>query len=320
MNRWARVGLVAWLVGAAAGVGAQDTPTQLTGRMDSSYTWVAEPSPGGQTLGVVSGWAGLTGGTRDVKSEVRVGYTSLPLPALSLQRAWVKFRFPGVRFTTGLGRLAWGPGFVLVPGDLLFDSLGTNPDFNADELRTQGAWLGAAWLALGDEAFAEAAVLKDAAGLRVSAAPLGVTLEAAGAWDRRTETGKAALSTQFHAGLDWYATVRQDFSHARLSLDQTSTGAGAFGLWNLTDGFSLSTRHEALAPATKPGRLKSYHDASLVWDEGWTLTGRLMGDADLDQWAPTAEVRWRPLQNLGLSASAPLKAPWWGRVGVTAQW
>lgn len=306
---------------------AQDVPVQLTGRLESSLTWFADELPGGgQSLGLVGGWAGLTGGTRDVKSELRLAYTNAPLPALSLQRAWTKFRFPGMRFTTGLGRLAWGPGFVLIPGDLLFDSVGTELDFGAEELRTTGAWLGDAWFALGDEAFVEVGALQDAAGLRVSAAPGGVTLEAAGVWDRTHGLLKAAVSTQFHAGLDWYATLRQDWSTREAPRDpweRSVAGLGAFGLFSLGEDVSLSTRHEALVRARDWwGAWRSYHDASVAWDR-WSVTGRVIVDrspAATSAWSPTAEVRWAPLQNLGLSLSAPLQPPWLVRAAVTAKW
>lgn len=305
---------------------AQDVPVQLTGRLESSLTWFQDEPTGAQTLGAVGGWAGLTGGTRDVKSELRLGYTNLPSPTLSLQRAWTKFRFPGMRFTTGLGRLAWGPGFVLVPGDLLFDNVGTQLDFGGDELRAEGTWLGDAWFSLGDEAFLEAGVLQDAAGLRASAAPGGITFEAAVASDRASETVKAAVSSQFHAGVDWYATLRQDWSTREALRDpweRSVVGAGAFGLFSLGEEVSLTTRHEVLVQARDWwGAWRSYHDASVAWDR-WSVTGRVIVDRNpvsTASWSPTAEVRWAPLQNLGLSLSASLQAPWSVRGAVTAKW
>lgn len=313
--------ILAFFMGEPAG--AQDLPVQLTGRMDSSYTWMEEPLPdGGQTLGVVGGWAGLVGGTKDVRSEVRVGYTSFPSAALALNRAWLKFRLPGVRFTTGLGRLAWGTGFVLVPGDLLFDSVGTGVDFSGDELRSQGAWLGDAWVSLGDEAFFEAAALKDSAGARFSAAPGGVTVEAAGAWDRTTHTAKAALSTQFHAELDWYATLRQDWDTEAPAWDpeRGRAAAGAFGLWSPAEGLGVSTRHEVLVAGDRPREPRSYHEASLTFEGGWSVTARLLGDVFQEGWTPGVDLRWAPLQNLALSASATLRSPVALRLGAASKW
>ena len=302
---------------------AQDVAPQLSGRLVSSWNWV---ETGGQTAGLVTGWTGVTGGTKDVKSEVRLGLTNLPVPTVGLQRAWVKFRVPGTRVTTGLGRLAWGTGLVLVPGDLLFDSLGAGLgkelDFGNDELRTSAAWLGDVWVALGEEAFAEAAVLQNSVGARVSAAPGGVTLEAAGAWDRGTNGAKAALSTQIHLGVDWYATVRQDTAadHPVLSPEGTSCGLGAFGLWDLGEGMSLTSRHEAWAANPGAVRMKSYHDLILAFDAGWSLGARLLIDSFPDSAIPSAEVRWSALQNLSLFVTALPLEPRAVSVGCSARW
>jgi hypothetical protein len=291
----------------------------LAGRLDSSWAWT---EAGGQSLGLVTGWAGLTAGTRDVKSEVRLGLANLPAPAVSLSRAWAKFRVPGLRVTTGLGRLGWGPGLVLVPGDLLFDSVGTEPDFSGDELRSNGAWLGDLWLSLGDESFAEATVLARAAGLRVSAAPGGVSLEAAAAWDQAARVAKAALSAQVHWGLDWYATVRQDAAlNQPLALDRTSAGAGAFGLWDAGSGWTVTSRHEAWGIDPGPSaRVQTYHDLTVASDEGWSVTGRALTSAFPWTAMPLAEVRWSPLQNLSLYVTSTLSSPWAFRVGTQARW
>ena len=305
--------------GSVVGVSAQEVAPHWAGRLDSSYSWVADPLPNGShTLGTVKGWTGLTAGTKDVKSEVRLGFSNLPQPQVDLTRAWAKFRFPGVRFTTGLGRLAWGPGFVYVPGDLLFDSTSTDVDWGSEELRTSGAWLADVWASLGDEAFAEAAVVGQSVGARVSAAPGGVTIEAAGAWDNPHQKAKAALSTQFHAALDWYSTLRWDSGG---ELGQFSGSLGTFGVWTLVESTTLSTRHEVLVSAPDFGRQwKSYHDLTLAFEGGWSLTGRLLGTKAMDPWLGSAEVRWGPLQNLSLYASTALQAPWSARAGVLTRW
>jgi hypothetical protein len=291
-------------------VGAQDLPAQLTGRLDSSWTWVQDGGAG-DAVGLVTGRVGLTAGTSAVKSELRVDVANLPAPSLALNRAWVKFRFPGLRVTTGLGRVAWGPGFVYVPGDLLFDSTSPSVNFASDELRSSGTWLADAWLSLGDEAFVEAGALKDAAALRLSVAPGGVTLEAAAAWNRPLNKATAALSTQFHWGLDWYATLRED----------ASGSAGAFGLWDLGEGFSLTSRHEALLrPTNTLATLRTYHEATLASDAGWSLTGRALYAAEADPWTILGEGRWNPLQNLSLYAGPGWHRTWTARVGCSAQW
>ena len=309
-----RLVLVAALMGlTTVALGAQDLPAQLSGRLDSSWTWLEGGVPGsGDGLGLVTGRAALVAGTAAVKSEVRLDVTNLPIPKLDLNRAWIKFRFPGIRVTTGLGRVAWGPGFVYVPGDLLFDSTASDVNFVADELRSSGTWLADLWWSLGEEAFAEAAALKDTAALRLSASPGGVTLEASAAWNQTAKKAKAALSTQFHLGLDWYATVRED----------ASGSAGAFGLWDLGEGFSLTSRHETLLRSSETlASIRTYHDVSLASAGGWSLTGRtLFAATDTQPWTALAEARWNPLQNLSLYGGPGWHGTWNARLGCTARW
>lgn len=310
MKQFSGLGLLACL---ALPLAAQDLAPQLSGRMVSSFTWVEGGVPGGgDGLGLVTGRAGLIAGTSAVKSELRFDLTNLPAPAATLNRAWVKFRFPGLRVTTGLGRVAWGPGFVYVPGDLLFDSTGSDVNFSSEELRSAGTWLADAWVSLGDEAFVEMAALKDTAALRVSAAPGGVTLEAAAAWNQTLKKATAAVSTQVHLGFDWYATLREDASGA----------VGAFGMVDLGEGYTLTTRHEALLRSPDPvTTLRTYHDGGLASADGWSVTARtLYSAADANPWTMSAEARWNPLQNLTLFAGPNWHRTWSATVGCSAKW
>jgi hypothetical protein len=309
-------------VGGAAG--AQDLAPQLSGWLDSS--WVVTDAAGGQSSGLVTGWTQVDGGTKDVKGTVRfdVADVSDQAPTAELSRAWMKFRFPGVRFTTGLGRIGWGPGRVLVPGDLLFDSVGTELNFESDELRTAGAWLGDAWVSLGDEAFAEAAVVQSLVAARVSAAPGGVTLEAASAWDAAANTAKAALSTQFHLGVDWYATVREDLPAEASALSPpapstTSAGAGAFGLWTL-EAFTLTSRHELWFSDPGPAVQAKTYDDLIASFGNWSVVGRVLTNAFPVVLTPLAELHWGPLQNLGLYLVASFENPAALQLGATAKW
>jgi hypothetical protein len=314
------IGILATLLIGLVPVAAQDVAPQLSGRLDSSWVWAAAD---GQSTGLVTGWAGLVAGTRDVKSEVRLGITGLPVPAVDLDRAWVKFRFPGIRVATGLGRIGWGPGLVLIPGDLMFDSVDTPVNWQADDPREATAWLGDAWVSLGEEAYAEAQAQQNSVGVRVSAAPGGVTVEAATAWDRAAQVAKASLSTQFHFGVDWYATLRQDVPTIQpaLSPHGSSGGAGAFGMWDLGEGLVLTSRHEVWA--TRPGAAtawKTYNDLILAFDAGWSLAARSLVASTPSSWTPSAEVRWAPLQNLSLYAVSTLNLPWVLSLGCTGKW
>lgn len=310
--------LTAFLAALPAGAGAQEVSPALTGRLDAAAVW-SQSAP--ETLtGLSTGWAALTGGTSAVKSELRLTLTNLPSPAVGLGRAWLKFRQPGWRVTAGLGRVGWGPGFVFVPGDLLNDSTSSPADWTADELRSDAVWLADAWLSLGEEAFAEAAVRSTAGGLRLSAAPFGVTVEASGLWDQAARRASGALSVQGPLlGLDWYATGRADASPAAGTLAGQLSG-GVFGLWQPGEGWVLSTRHEGLAGTDSTARTwRTFHSLS-AGCESWTLTGRGLSGPAWSSWSLSADLAWAALQGLTLRASAVLTEPRSFGMGATARW
>jgi hypothetical protein len=298
-----------------------------------------------------AGRLSIGAGNKSVKPELRLSWSSWPDLAFRLDRAWVKFRFPGLRGTLGLGRIGWGPALVLNPGDLLFDGTTLDAALGSDELRSSGKWLADAWMALGDEAFAEAiATLPDpvlagpagfrvpvpgpashlAGGLRAAANSGAVGTEFAAAIDGSVGVLRAALSLQFHAGLDWYLCGRVTAPVATGSTvgadDQIQAGLGAFGLFDLGEGLGLSTRHELLVrplldwTVRSPSgnwALVSYHDLSLTLPESLSLTARCL----LSPLEPSAllgaELGWAPLQGLRFSLGAGIKA---GAAGATWAW
>jgi hypothetical protein len=291
---------------------AQAVETQLSGEVTSSAAWIwGETSPAGS----LAGWAGLNGGTRDVKVELRATATNAADPASPpvgvLDRALLKFRFPGVRFLTGWGKLAWGPGLVLPAADLLFGPASAS------------TWLAESWVSLGDEAFAELAGTRDQWGVRVSVAPWGVTLEAAVTANMQGFRS-GALSAQAHLLLDWYLATRWDGAVPTLA-------AGAFGSWTLNEDLTLTTRHEGMAVSSNPLPYVDFapgwslwDDVTLAWSEGVSVSFRATGkasDAEVwGRWTPSVAAVWKPLQNLTVSASQTLTEPLVSTLGVTAGW
>ena len=380
-RRFHRWGLWLALTALAAGLSAQDKPdVQFSGRIDTSLNVLSPDTSTAEApwtvLGLAKGRVGLTAGSPAVKAEVRTSFNTAAAEPFSIDRAWVKFRFPGVRGTLGLGHLAWGPGLVFNAGDLLSNSTSLSVSLGADELRNQSAWLGDAWLALDDESFVEAMVIspppaqlpvagliqavpdsigKLAGGMRLSLAPAGWLFELAYAVDGANALHKISLSSQFHAGLDWYASLRADLpfsATAGVPIERgLSASVGGFGLADLGEGFGLTTRHEALirpwqnwtsldlpawtsqnaalsgaggpgsAGAGLPYALYSYHELSLTMPE--KLTASLRGLYSPIDASAVAIVRldWAPLEALGLYLQAAFQlgsgnATWaWSRSG-----
>lgn len=112
----------------------------------------------------LSGKGGLSfqsGGNRNVRAELAFDFNypdSPGVPAITLQKAYVKSRFPSFRLTVGKTRLAWGDGFVFNSGDVIFGSTSPYVNLTASELRTETAWLTSVNYPLGRFSFLEALV------------------------------------------------------------------------------------------------------------------------------------------------------------------
>ena len=94
------------------------------------------------------------------------------VPVVSVKKAYVRARFPGVKMTLGKTRLVWGQGSVFNAGDILFGSLNPVLDLTQSELRSDTAWLTAANIPLGNFAFVEGVVLPPALNPSEAGAPL----------------------------------------------------------------------------------------------------------------------------------------------------
>lgn len=343
---------------------AQDAvgaPAGLGGRLDLNFAALSpDPAP---TEGAAPGsWSvaalgsgrlglGLGLGTKAVKPELRLSWTTWPDTAFTLDRAWVKFRFPGLRGTLGLGRIGWGPALVLNPADLLFDSTSLMSSLAGDELRSAGKWLADCWIALGDESFVEAlAVVPDpqligptgfqvavpaeishlAGGLRASGGSGALSSEFATVLDGQAGVLRTAVSVQFHAGLDWYLsgklTVPATAGIAVADDDFLQAGAGGFGVFDLGEGLGLSTRHEVLVrprldwtrkSASGNWALVTYHDLGLTLPDSWSATLRCLLSPLEPSALLAAELGWAPLQGLRFRLGAAFRL---GGAGTTWAW
>ncbi|MDC7226359.1 MAG: hypothetical protein PQJ61_06315 [Spirochaetales bacterium] len=96
-------------------------------------------------------------GSKNVKADLAFSFaepeTGLLVP--SLDRAYVKARFPSFRLTAGKTRVSWGDGLVFNAGDIIFGSTDTSVDLTASEIRTETEWLTAVNIPLGSFSFIE---------------------------------------------------------------------------------------------------------------------------------------------------------------------
>ena len=83
----------------------------------------------------------------------------ISVPAVQLDRFWIKAKFPGWRLTAGKTKLAWGNGSIFNSGDILFGSLNPFVDFTESSQRDDTSWLTAVNIPTGRFSFLEAVVL-----------------------------------------------------------------------------------------------------------------------------------------------------------------
>lgn len=112
----------------------------------------------------ISGTSGLSiesTENRNVRSELSLDFNypdSMDIPVITLQKAYVKARFPDFRLTVGKTRLGWGDGFVFNSGDVIFGSTSPYVNLIGSEIRTETAWLTSVNYPLGRFSFIEALV------------------------------------------------------------------------------------------------------------------------------------------------------------------
>ena len=127
-------------------------PVELVGG-DSYLGWLTTAS---------AGLSYKSRGNKNVRADVAFSLSApgtLMMPLISLERAYLKARFPWFRVTAGKTRLGWGDGFIFNSGDVIFGSTDTAVDLTAAEVRSETEWLTALNIPLGRFSFIEGVIL-----------------------------------------------------------------------------------------------------------------------------------------------------------------
>lgn len=210
-------------------------------------------------------------GNANVKSAVSfsLNYPNIQAPAspyafplLTVDKLYVKARFPEFRLTAGKTRLSWGDGFLFNAGDILFGSLSTEAiNLTADEIRGDTAWLASVNMPFDRFSFGEAVVLfpsdgnQDITGLKAGARVYktldSVKLESGYLFDGSAAAHEFYLSLQGNLGADWTlavsAALPSDGSDLQESFeDSLHITGGLFYLYPVDRIRTLSVRLETL--------------------------------------------------------------------------
>lgn len=266
---------------------------------------------------------------------------------LTIDRAYLRARFPQFRLTMGKTRTGWGDGVLFNAADLLFGSTGTvGVDLSAAELRVDTRWLTGVNIPFGPFTFVEALVIAPESlepidtevGARLYTTIGSTKLEFGGAYREDTsgdtDTGKvftpyAAL--QGHFGVDWYAASSVNIAYPAVQIsdelrDSWIMSVGAYHM--ITVGYQgmLTARLEALVypfgswqESDDPVSygLYLYPEVIFTPDDTWSFLLRsIICPIDVSAQITTGAT-WQVMQGFTLHGYATMHA---GEAGDTFAW
>jgi len=185
---------------------------------------------------------------------------------LSLDRAYLRARFPQFRLTAGKTRVSWGDGSLFNAADLLFGSTDVGIILTGDELRTSTEWLTSVQVPLGPFSFIEAVIIPPVSG-SIEETQIGgrvyttvglLKIEAGGAYHADTSllhaSGKVLspyIALQGNIGPDWYAATSVNIAYPVEQIsdeleDSWVLSAGLLHILSVGWQGTLSLRLEAL--------------------------------------------------------------------------
>ena len=248
--------------------------------------------------------------TGNVRGDVALSfidyYNGVSLqPLLSLDRAYLRVRFPDFRLTAGKTRVNWGDGMLFNAADLVFGSSDTNVSLTNQELRTTTKWLTSVNIPLGAFSFFEALIIPPevpdyaigdtSAALRLYTTVKDIKVEGGGAFRDDTSptnpTGKVVspyVALQGNFGPDWYFATSLNVAYP---LEQVSDelkdswimSAGVFHLLPVGWQGTLSLRLETLVrpfgqwkplPSQTNYGIYLYPEVSYAPSDVWNLSLR----------------------------------------------
>ncbi len=159
---------------------------------------------------------------RNVKSQIKFSAV-IPDPFgddpvyFDIPRAYVKFRFPGIRAVIGKAPFSWGEGLIFNAGDVIFGDSALETNLMQSEFLDSATWLTTLYYPLGDFSYLEAIVISPdliSAGIDITTAggrlvtKLDNTKVESGYIFAGTENAhKPYISLQGNLYLDWHLSA-----------------------------------------------------------------------------------------------------------------
>lgn len=295
----------------------------------------------------VSGTAGLSyrsTGNAKVKGELSfdlnfpemdLSGTGTMIPLITLEKAYIKARFPEFRLTAGKTRLSWGDGFIFNSGDIIFGSITPYVDLTASEVRSETEWMVSVNVPLGRFSFVEALVVPPetstekmigdltgaSAGGRIYTTIGGLKVESGYIYKGTDAYHQVYFGLQGNFGADWYAagsvaipSPGSSLSAEELGEESFNLSFGLFYLQQLSRISSMAFRLEGLvmpfhrweeSDPDDPGTLPTYGlllypEVSYIPSDTVNLSLRsILSPIDLSA-QMTAGITWNVFQGFSL--------------------
>lgn len=98
-------------------------------------------------------------GSRNVRGEIALTVPADPVPALAVERAFIRFRLPWFRMTLGGAPLSWGEGILINAGDLPNPAYDPTADILSGDFRADPVWQVQLYVPMGPFSFVEVVAL-----------------------------------------------------------------------------------------------------------------------------------------------------------------
>lgn len=247
--------------------------------------------------------------------------------SVSIDRAYLRVRFPNLRLTAGKTRVGWGDGVLFNAADLLFGSTGTDVELTSQELRSSTKWLTSVTVPFGPFSFVEAVVIppeepsfdpRDTVlGGRVYTTVGSLKVEFGGAYRPDETTGRVVspyVALQGNFGPDWYASSSVNVAYPASEIvgeleESWLVSAGLFHMISVGWQGNLTLRLEALVrpfgtwsaqESSDAYGVLLYPEISYSPNESWSFSLRsIVSPIDLSA-SVTAGSAWNLMQGLTL--------------------
>ncbi len=202
---------------------------------------------------------------KNVKSQIKLSAV-MPDPVgdssvyFDIPRAYVKFRFPGIRAVIGKAPFSWGEGLIFNAGDVIFGDSALDTNLMQSEFLDSATWLTTLYYPLGDFSYLEGIVTSQdivsdgidlsMVGGRIVTKLKDTKLESGYIYDGRVYAHKPYLTLQGNLYLDWHlsASVSLPYGYALTDSIEESLviTAGIYSLASIGYDGILNYRLETL--------------------------------------------------------------------------